>query len=123
MITDISNLRSYKNKETTYIGWCPNCDSMTGAGNWTSTLTYENWNSFYGEFHNADNDYNIIVNYYFENNLEENYTLLNLWLLHPRKGASRGITIKNIEESDLQEIKIYLQDQFDNIKSIFQNVL
>lgn len=30
---------------------------------------------------------------------------LILWMLHPRKGCSRGIEIKNITESDLSEVR------------------
>lgn len=34
---------------------------------------------------------------------------LNLWKIHPRKGASRGIRIETIEESDLPEVLEYLR--------------
>lgn len=35
--------------------------------------------------------------------------VLYLWLLHPRKGASRGVTIKNVQPEDLPEVKELLR--------------
>lgn len=35
---------------------------------------------------------------------------LQLWFLHPRKGASRGVYIKNIEENDIPEVIAYLKE-------------
>jgi len=34
---------------------------------------------------------------------------LQLWILHPRKGASRGVYIKNIEENEVPEVIQYLK--------------
>lgn len=34
---------------------------------------------------------------------------LQLWILHPRKGASRGVYIKNIEENEVSEVIQYLK--------------
>lgn len=35
---------------------------------------------------------------------------LQLWILHPRKGASRGVYIKNIEENEVPEVISYLKE-------------
>lgn len=35
---------------------------------------------------------------------------LVLWVLHPRKGASRGVEVKNISEADLPAIYAYLKE-------------
>lgn len=35
---------------------------------------------------------------------------LILWMLHPRKGASRGVEIKNIKKKDLPEVFAYLRE-------------
>lgn len=35
---------------------------------------------------------------------------LVLWILHPRKGCSRGVMIKNIEQSELPEVYKYLRE-------------
>ncbi|MDE2103856.1 MAG: hypothetical protein KGL39_41850 [Patescibacteria group bacterium] len=39
--------------------------------------------------------------------------VLNLWLLHPRKGASRGVEIKGVTESDLPQIRDYLRKSWE----------
>ncbi len=35
---------------------------------------------------------------------------LQLWVLHPRKGCSKGLYIKNIEQSELPEVFAYLKE-------------
>jgi hypothetical protein len=35
---------------------------------------------------------------------------LQLWFIHPRKGASRGVYIKNIEEKEVPEVIAYLKE-------------
>ena len=35
---------------------------------------------------------------------------LQLWVLHPRKGASRGVYIKNIEEHEVPQVLAYLKE-------------
>jgi hypothetical protein len=35
---------------------------------------------------------------------------LVLWFIHPRKGASRGVDVKNIRQEDLDTAKAYLRD-------------
>lgn len=35
---------------------------------------------------------------------------LVMWFLHPRKGASRGVVVENIQESELPEVYKYLND-------------
>ena len=35
---------------------------------------------------------------------------LILWMIHPRKGASRGVEIKNIKKEDLPEVYAYLRE-------------
>jgi hypothetical protein len=44
---------------------------------------------------------------------------LYIWLLHPRKGASRGITIKSVDPSELPEVKEMLRYSFEKHKSHF----
>lgn len=42
---------------------------------------------------------------------EENCRLaLTLWVLHPRKGCSRGVMIENLSETDLVEAREYLRE-------------
>ena len=35
---------------------------------------------------------------------------LQLWVLHPRKGCSRGVRIKNVLQSDIPKVIEYLQE-------------
>jgi len=39
--------------------------------------------------------------------------ILFVWMLHPRKGCGRGLTIKNIKESDFPEIKAWLRKSYE----------
>lgn len=119
---DLTKLPSYENKERGYIGFEPYCDSMASDGNWSSTLEYENWETFLAEFKEADSDYNVIVNFYFDYEDEDDKNSpvhLNMWLLHPRKGASRGVLVNNIKDSELSEIKRYLKDQWSTLQDWF----
>lgn len=50
---------------------------------------------------------------------------LVLWVIHPRKGCSRGVEIKSIEQSELKEVSKYLKcaaarnaERFSKIKDI-----
>ena len=45
--------------------------------------------------------------------------VLYLWLLHPRKGASRGVTIENVQPEDLPEIKELLRYAMEQHKKHF----
>lgn len=47
---------------------------------------------------------------------------LVLWVLHPRKGASRGIEIKNITQTDLPEVYRYLKEAHDRSVNRFAKV-
>lgn len=47
---------------------------------------------------------------------------LQMWFIHPRKGASRGVYLKNIEKEELPKVIEYLKeakkrnnDRFDNL--------
>lgn len=45
-------------------------------------------------------------------NYVEDFATVNLilWMLHPRKGASRGVEVKNIKQEDLPEVFAYLRE-------------
>ena len=45
--------------------------------------------------------------------------VLYLWLLHPRKGASRGVTIKNVQLEELPEVKEFLRYSMEQHKKHF----
>jgi hypothetical protein len=48
---------------------------------------------------------------------------LQLWILHPRKGAGRGVTIENIQPEDLDPIRAWLRRSFDKHREHFAWVL
>jgi hypothetical protein len=44
---------------------------------------------------------------------------LTLWILHPRKGAARGVLIKNIEQDDLPNVGKWLAEADDRNRDRF----
>ena len=120
---DLTKLPSHHNEERGYIGWSPFGDSMTSNGGmWNSALKFPDWTSFASEFDNADADYNVVVNFYFEEQDEDvadSPTSFNMWMLHPRKGASRGVHIHEVTEDDVPLIKDYLKKHRDTVTNWF----
>lgn len=47
---------------------------------------------------------------------------LQLWILHPRKGAARGVYIRTIEQSDLPSVYAYLRAAAERNAARFSNV-
>lgn len=47
---------------------------------------------------------------------------LTLWMLHPRKGCSRGVLINNIDQADLPNIFKYLRDAADRNQNRFSKI-
>lgn len=45
--------------------------------------------------------------------LSADYIVLNLWMLHPRKGASRGIEVRGVTRDDLPAIREFLRRSWD----------
>lgn len=96
-----------------YVFWGPNEDYMSDNENgWNSPLFIDSWKDFI--FFELD-DLNECVNFYFKiakshHKKETNCNLsLILWIIHPRKGASRGVEIKNIKKNELKEAIKWLQ--------------
>jgi len=48
---------------------------------------------------------------------------LQLWVLHPRKGCSRGVYVKNIESEEIPEVIKYLQEAAERNKNRFDGVI
>ena len=124
MAIDLTKLRSRENKGSGYIGWIPGSDYMNGMGDFDSNMVYNTWSEFYDAWGYNDTELNTVVNYYFaESARDEDDNIieveLNLWILHPRKGASRAVTIKFIKEDELPAVKQYLSKQFEQVKKWF----
>lgn len=99
-----------------YTSWGPTEDHMSGAGRapgWDSPRFYNGWDV--GEV--SLDELNEVVNFYFESYRDEEggeyvgdeMLRLVLWVLHPRKGASRGVAFDNIRESDMLEVLSFLK--------------
>lgn len=96
-----------------YNSWGPGEDYMPSPsknGGWGSSLEYKDWQEF-GPW--EPDELNELVNFYFELNNDgcgqPGYVSLILWFLHPRKGASRGVIVRKIEQSELSSIKKFLK--------------
>lgn len=48
---------------------------------------------------------------------------LQLWIIHPRKGCSRGVYIEEIKEEDLPEVFKYLKEAADRNQNRFSKVI
>ena len=57
-------------------------------------------------------------------NYVEDFATVNLilWMLHPRKGASRGVEIKNIKQENLPEVFAYLREAAQRNANRFTNI-
>ena len=80
-----------------------------GSG-WDASQFCDSWTAF-GPW--GLDDLNELVNFYFQLSRESTaaagHAGLVLWFLHPRKGCSRGVEIKRIEEAEIPEVVAYLQ--------------
>lgn len=52
--------------------------------------------------------------------LSEDYLTLYIWLLHPRKGSSKGMTVKRVSIEDFKEVKEYLSLSIEAHKKHFK---
>lgn len=57
-------------------------------------------------------------------NYVEDFATVNLiiWMIHPRKGASRGIEIKNIKQNNLEEVFSYLREAAERNMNRFSKI-
>ncbi len=120
-----------------YIGWGPGEDYMPAPkskadrGGWDSSVEVATW----GEcgFRDVD-DLNVIARFYFFvdrdakpcdacslrgcDRCDEGYVFteerarlgLTLWVLHPRKGASRGVIVREIQQAELGDVYLVLRE-------------
>lgn len=102
--------------------WTPYEDCMGGGQGWTENLWYETWEEFQRAHGFGPAEWNVVIDFYFDvepcddesdcvadiPGAEHETLHLYLWMTHPRKGASRAITINSIAEEELPEIREYL---------------
>lgn len=116
----------------TYTGWGNGCEYMWSEGNgWDSELEFYRVNSLF-----ELDDLNELVHFYFYLDFPMNYmedespyddnnpiTLgLQMWLLHPRKGASRGAILHRICYEDLPVVLDYLRGARDRNQARFSQL-
>lgn len=102
-----------------YCGWGLGCDAMpampsSGRVCLSDSLEYETWRAFDSDKWSLDK-YNEVVNFYFafQEDGRRSFMLLTLWVLHPRKGAARGIQVNHLQEGDVPAVLDFLRQARD----------
>lgn len=91
-------------KNNTITSWGNGCEYMLyELGGWNEPILLDSVDELW-----KLNDLNELVDFYFENDNEEYGLSLQMWIIHPRKGASRGVALRNIKEKDVDIIIDYL---------------
>jgi len=87
-----------------YTSWGNGCDYMYSENMWSAPVTVASIEDGLWEL----DEYNECVHFYFEisrpTDAVKPQLALQLWIIHPRKGASRGVYIKNIQQSELPTV-------------------
>jgi hypothetical protein len=90
-----------------YPWWGPHEDYMAVNGDgWNSPIYHKTWPEFSNQW-DLD-DMNECANWYFH--ITDRGLGLVLWILHPRKGASRGVSIARVERTELPAVATWLQE-------------
>lgn len=107
-----------------YCSWGNYEDYMTSHSQWGSPVEID----CFDECWELD-ELNEMINFYFEISNEDGGECklrLQMWFIHPRKGSSRGVIIKEIKESELPDVYSYLIEarnrNFDRFSKIEQEV-
>jgi hypothetical protein len=116
----------YLKLNPSYTEWGPGMDYMATGNDsgWYASITLENWSKFNWEL----DDLNECVHFYFSVVRAEQacsacahsgqgevftepaaHLELTLWILHPRKGAARGVQIQRLTESDARAAIAWLK--------------
>lgn len=102
-----------------YTCWGPHEDYMATRGQgWSDSQVFHSWNAF-GPW--GLDDLNECVNFYFSV-LPGPSLCLTLWMLHPRKGCSRGVEISRVEPSEIPSILSWLKIAADRNASRFSKL-
>lgn len=89
-----------------YVFWAPGDDYMVGDG-WEKNWRFQTWSEFRSAGWNLD-DLNECVHFYFEIQRDRSVRVV-FWMIHPRKGGSRGITV-GITQDDVPAVLSYLAE-------------
>lgn len=99
-----------------YISWGCFEDYMYCSQGWAGKIILKTFDQMW-----SLNELNECINYYFDITDEGNLAL-QLWMMQPRKGCTRGIYIQNIRKKDLPKVKEFLLEARKRINNIFENV-
>ena len=99
-----------------------NCMSPDDASDWRQDHAYESWIQFLDGWGVPD-EYSECVDFYFLWDHIDNELKLYLWILHPHKGAARGVEIYGIKKRDLPMIYSWLRTAADRNASRFADVV
>lgn len=110
--------------------WGPGTDCMeddSPDGGWSAGKTFDTWTEFHERWGDVD-EFNRCVDFYFDVSASEakpaSYRLrLTLWMLHPRKGASRGVRVLSISESEVPQVRAWLALAAKDNAELFSRVL
>lgn len=122
MEIDMTGLPAFGNSERGYVGWIPGWDYLSGKDRYDTNIIFKDWTEFLVGFGDTDTEYNTIVNFYFSEDTNEdgkNTLRLNMWMLHPRKGASRAIIVETVPVEELPKVKHYLKMHYEQVKVWF----
>ena len=109
----LKTLPSHHNPMRGYIGWDPFGDYLGfNQPGWTKTMEFPSVSAFLTDAQDWDIDLNLIADFYFADSGDGDL-MLNLWLLHPRKGASRGVEVRGVKADDLPAIKALLRQHME----------
>lgn len=100
-----------------YTGWQVGCDymSMDERQGWSQCFSFKNLS---GCWLDELDELNELSSWYFFAEFDEVDTWrlgVQLWLRHPRKGASRGIEIKDLSLQDFKAVLKIIKDGFGRI--------
>ena len=104
-------------KETTHSYYCSDSNYYSIK----AYMSYESWKKFVDDWDPLEMD--IDMNYIFRFDIkkydDENDYLLQLFIMHQRKGLFRCVTIKNIQKENMKEITSLLQLHYNYHKKIW----
>ena len=96
--------------------WSPYKGYMDNESDeWNGRLIYNNWDELKKDFREWIVDqYNEIIDFHFEVHRKSPGTNrcnlgIALWVLHPRRGCSRGIHVKAIQKKELDKVATTLK--------------
>ena len=82
--------------------------------------TWEDFQSFFDEYSNADVDMNLIFRWDILKKEDSDGLYMQVFVMHQRKGIFAPHYIENVSESDFENIKALLRPHFDKLLSIWK---